>query len=252
MLCISFSFVSIPPVPPVPALCSHRSACSSGETEKSRCCWSDSSDPSVNVTATFAKFHGCIGDDFFKIVLSFITMLLTFFFFHNKPSLYRAAYLKKKKKTRKRKFFLSLTPLFCSSAPQGFTYSQCNFLYINIYIFNLIQWKPSFCFWFVVVFWLLFFFFNLSCYIDDPCPNHVLSFFLNKWNRNWVLTHVVCQVFFSPSNPKLYEDAVMGRKKKRKKTIMPAFSLALLLLPMVYYYCSVAVYKEMWNNFRQK
>lgn len=55
----------------------------------------------------------------------------------------------------------------------------------------------------------------------------------------------MCQVFFSPSNPKLSEDAVMGRKKKRKKTIMPTFSLALLLLPMVYYYCSVAVYKEM-------
>lgn len=33
-------------------------------------------------------------------------------------------------------------------------------------------------------------------------------------------------------------------KKKRRKN-MPIFSLALLLLPMVYYYCSVAVYKEM-------
>lgn len=35
------------------------------------------------------------------------------------------------------------------------------------------------------------------------------------------------------------------RRKEKKKKIMPTFSLALLLLPMVYYYCSVAVYKEM-------
>lgn len=52
--------------------------------------------------------------------------------------------------------------------------------------------------------------------------------------------------FFSPSYPKLYADAVWEeRKKKKGRKIMPTFSLALLLLPMVYYYCSVAVYKEM-------
>lgn len=55
--------------------------------------------------------------------------------------------------------------------------------------------------------------------------------------------------FFSPSNPKLYADAVWEerilKKKKKRRKIMPTFSLALLLLPMVYYYCSVAVYKEM-------
>lgn len=63
------------------------------------------------------------------------------------------------------------------------------------------------------------------------------------------LTLNSCSVpgFFSPSYPKLYADAVWEerRKKKKGRKIMPTFSLALLLLPMVYYYCSVAVYKEM-------
>lgn len=124
------------PVLPLPALFCARIVLHVplGRLRKSRCCWSDSSDLSVNVTATFFKFHSCLEDDFLKIVVSFITMLLTFFF-HNEPSLYRAAYLKKTNKNKtKRSFFLCLTLLFYSSAPQGFTYSQCNFLYKYIYI----------------------------------------------------------------------------------------------------------------------
>lgn len=144
-LCISFFFFcffspsphSLPcPVLPLPALFCARIVLHVplGRLRKSRCCWSDSSDLSVNVTATFFKFHSCLEDDFLKIVVSFITMLLTFFF-HNEPSLYRAAYLKKTNKNKtKRSFFLCLTLLFYSSAPQGFTYSQCNFLYKYIYI----------------------------------------------------------------------------------------------------------------------
>lgn len=98
------------PVLPLPALFCARIVLHVplGRLRKSRCCWSDSSDLSVNVTATFFKFHSCLEDDFLKIVVSFITMLLTFFF-HNEPSLYRAAYLKKnKQKQNKKKFF----PLF--------------------------------------------------------------------------------------------------------------------------------------------
>lgn len=103
-------FFSPPPLIPCPVLPLPALFCARivlhvplGRLRKPRCCWSDSSDLSVNVTATFFKFHSCLEDDFLKIVVSFITMLLTFFF-HNEPSLYRAAYLKKTKTKQKEVF----------------------------------------------------------------------------------------------------------------------------------------------------
>lgn len=113
-LCASAFFwvVFFPPSPvlcPLPALFCARIVLHVplGRLRKSRCCWSDSSDLSVNVTATFFKFHSCFRRWFFKNCGFFYNYAVDFFF-HNEPSLYRAAYLKKNKQKQNKKFF----PLF--------------------------------------------------------------------------------------------------------------------------------------------
>lgn len=69
------------------------------------------------------------------------------------------------------------------------------------------------------------FFFSFCRYVDDdpypklwvPPPFFFFPF-LNKRNRSWVLTHVVCQgFFFFPFRSQTVRRRSVGRKKERKK-----------------------------------
>lgn len=68
------------------------------------------------------------------------------------------------------------------------------------------------------------FFFSFCRYVDDdpypklwvPPPPFFLPF-LNKRNRSWVLTHVVCQVFFFPLQIPDCTQTQCGEKERKKE-----------------------------------